>query len=89
MPVPTTIPVHDEAELRDAIFTISNEVANDGALSTDYVIDIEPSSGDTITLSQSLPMIRGDGSHTITIDGNGNTIDGDGSTGCSSSRAAR
>jgi len=87
MPTPlSTFTVTNEQELRDAIFTISNDFADNGAVdgsssggayAPPYTISIEPASGDTITLSQSLPMIRGDGINTITIEGNNHTIDAD------------
>ena len=63
--------VSTEADLRAAIFQISNDFATDRVVNDDYVINI---TGD-IDLTQSLPMIRGDGVHTITINGNGHTID--------------
>ncbi|MEP4472637.1 MAG: hypothetical protein ABJ060_20135, partial [Bauldia litoralis] len=68
-----TFTVADEAELRAAIFEVSNDYAIDGSVADDYVIEI----AGPITLTQSLPMIRGDGIHTITFEGNGNTIDAD------------
>ena len=76
-----TINVANEAELRDAIFTASNDFANGGAYAGPYTINIVNPPGGVITLTQSLPMIRGpvpgDGSTAITINGNGHTIDAD------------
>ena len=74
-----TINVANEAELRAAIFTASNDFANGGAYAGPYTINIVNPPGGVITLTQSLPMIRGpvpgDGSTAITINGNGHTID--------------
>lgn len=67
----TTFNVGTEAELRDAIFQISNDFALDGVVTDSHVINIIGN----ITLTQSLPMIRGDGTHTITINGGDFTID--------------
>ena len=64
----TTLNASNEAELRDAIFQASNDFAVDGTVDDGpYTINI---TGD-ITLSRSLPMIRGDAGHPITIDGGG------------------
>ncbi len=68
-----TINVSDEGELRDAIFEVSNDFATDGVVNNNYVINI----GKDIDLGQSLPMIRGDGIHTITINGNGHDLEFD------------
>ena len=68
-----TIEVFDEAQLRSAIFAISARVAYGAPLDDDYVIDLN-SNEFVIQLKQSLPMIRGDDTHTITING-GVTID--------------
>jgi Ca2+-binding RTX toxin-like protein len=67
----TIIDVANEAQLRDAIFTISNDFAVDGEVTVDYVVNITAD----IDLTQSLPMIRGDGVHSITFNGGGFTID--------------
>src|SRR3546814_3280763 len=68
----TVLDVDTEAELQGAIFQASNDFAADGAVSGGpYTINV---TGD-ITLTRSLPMIRGDGASQITINGNGNTID--------------
>ena len=69
-----TIDVSTEGGLRAAIFQISNDFATDRVVNDDYVINI---TGD-IDLTQSLPMIRGDGVHTITINGGGSFVDADG-----------
>ena len=66
--------VSTEAQLRAALF-ITNDFAS-GALSDDYVINIGADFTGANALTRSLPMIRGDGTHTITINGNGHTIDG-------------
>ena len=65
-----TLNISAEASLRNAIFRISNRLATTGSLSNNYVINIEHN----ITLHQSLPMIRGDLSHSITIHGHHHTI---------------
>ena len=67
----TIIDVANEAQLRDAIFTISNDFAVDGEVTVDYVVNITAD----IDLTQSLPMIRGDGVRSITFNGGGFTID--------------
>lgn len=67
----TIINVANETQLRDAIFTISNDFAVDGVVADDYVVNITAD----IDLTQSLPMIRGDGVHSITFNGGGFTID--------------
>src|SRR5262245_42642158 len=78
----TTFDVSTEQELRDAIFQISNDFADnglvDGSTSTTgqtppYTIRLLAD----ITLTQSLPMIRGDDTNTITINGLSHTIDAD------------
>ena len=65
----------NETQLRDAIFQVSNDFAIDGAVTDDYVISITANLTGANALTQSLPMIRGDGIHTITFNGNGFTID--------------
>jgi fibronectin-binding autotransporter adhesin len=67
-----------EALLRDAIFTASNDFADNGVVNNGpYSITLVAN----ITLTQSLPMIRtdspGGGGPRITIDGAGFTIDAD------------
>ncbi|HMN87888.1 MAG TPA: hypothetical protein PKA74_18155, partial [Bauldia sp.] len=70
MPVgPLLLSVGTEAELRAAIFQVSNAAAGGSAI--DAIITLTAN----IDLSQSLPMIRGDLAHTITINGDGYTID--------------
>ncbi|HMN87413.1 MAG TPA: DUF1521 domain-containing protein, partial [Bauldia sp.] len=66
--------VANDFELRDALLVISRDFAADSSLGDDYTITLT----DNITLGQSLPMIRGDGTHTVTIVGGGFTIDADG-----------
>ena len=67
----TILTVATEGELRDAIFQVSNDFAN-GLDNGPYTINIV---AEFLTLTQSLPMIRGtvpaDGSAQITINGNG------------------
>ena len=67
----TILTVATEGELRAAIFQVSNDFAN-GVDNGPYTIDIV---AEFLTLTQSLPMIRGtvpaDGSAQITIIGNG------------------
>ena len=74
-----TINVSNEAELRAAIFTASNDFAIDGSVADNYIINITADLTEANALTQSLPMIRGpmpgDGSTAITINGNGHTID--------------
>jgi hypothetical protein len=76
----TTFDVTDDASLRAAIFKISNDFADDGIVngstgfSPPYTISIQ----NDITLVKSLPMVRCDGVHTITINGLGHTIDANG-----------
>jgi hypothetical protein len=67
----TTFNVSTETDLPNAIFQLSNDFAKNGVAAGDYVVNIDSN----ITLAQSLPMIRGDGVHTITINGLGHTID--------------
>jgi hypothetical protein len=62
--------VASESDLRTDIFLISDQFVRNGIAADNYVINI---TGD-FTLTQSLPMIWGDGVHTITIDGNGHTV---------------
>src|SRR6516162_6647902 len=62
--------VASESDLRTDIFLISDQFVRNGIAADNYVINI---TGD-FKLTESLPMIRGDGVHTITIDGNGHTI---------------
>jgi hypothetical protein len=74
----TIISVSTETELRAALLQASNDVSSDGdADGGPYTINLPAD----ITLTQSLPMIRGivpgDGSTAITIDGNGHTLDAD------------
>ena len=84
----TILTAATEGELRDAIFQVSNDFAN-GVDNGPYTINI---TAEFLTLTQSLPMIRGavpgDGSAQITINGNG-FIDANFPAACSSSRAAR
>lgn len=70
-----TINVANQIELRRAIFQVSNDFAADGVVAHDYVINIVSPPGVSITLTHILPPVRGDGIHTITINGNGHTID--------------
>jgi hypothetical protein len=67
-----TIPLNasTETELRNAIFRISDQFAMTGSLSKNYIINI----AHNITLTESLPMIRGDLGHSITIHGHHHTI---------------
>jgi hypothetical protein len=72
-----TFDVTDDASLRAAIFEISNDLADDGIVngSTGATPPYTISINNDITLVKSLPMIRGDLSHLITINGHGHTID--------------
>ena len=69
-----TIDVSNETDLRNKIFQLSDDFATHGVAADNYVVNIDAN----ITLTQSLPMIRGDGVHTITINGLGHTIDANG-----------
>jgi hypothetical protein len=66
-----TINVSTETGLRNAIFQLSDDFARNGFAAGNYVVNIKHK----ITLTESLPMIRGDGVHKITINGLGHTID--------------
>src|SRR6516164_6762363 len=66
-----TINVSTETQLRNAIFQLSDDFARNGLAAGNYVVDIKHN----IRLTESLPMIRGDAVHTITINGLGHTID--------------
>ncbi len=72
----TVINVANEAQLRAAIFQASNDFAVDGVINGGpYTINLTAN----ITLTQSLPMIRGavpgNSGAEITFNGNGHTID--------------
>ena len=66
---PTVITVDNYTTLATAILDINN------SQSGNYVIDLAPTFGDTITLSSDLPLLNA-GDATVTIDGGGATIDG-------------
>ncbi|MGH6735046.1 MAG: hypothetical protein ACRECX_03060 [Methyloceanibacter sp.] len=69
------INVSNQIELRQAIFQVSNDFATDGVVAHDYAIHIVSPHGGVVVLTHLLPIIRGDGVHTISINGNGFTVD--------------
>ena len=68
----TTIVIHTEADLDGAIDQIDNN-ANSGQ---SFLIQLQPTGGD-LTLTQDMPLLNA-GNDTVTIDGGGSILDGDG-----------